>query len=954
LKYKYNSDSEPGFDYGYVFIDAEFPDSCGWIGDLGDTIRCYGGPNGTTLEDIDLSNLCADPDLCDDMPTCDYSGDSVKICFVVISDGGWDDEDGGYATVDGALNIDDIYIDTAPSSGDSVVTDFETGTLEGWEMCAGFSPGDYTAIRHRTSFINNDVCGFDNCDMEECVLTFWNPGIAGQYGNGGHYAGDFFKRAFSPSIDMTAYPSRGYVIARDAYLDLPIANWIFFRYYVSYVQDVNCPVGAWSVPVSDNYVYYSPTPNCGYNEWGFSQYVPTDADSLKIGLSAWNGCNVWEVPCTNGNETPVFDNVKLGIWDLSAPQASIRAVDNYTDSFPEDDTLVLPAEPGNCHVDAAGNTALIDAANNKSQEGYFLRLADSLVISLDAPDVYAELCFRIRPGPCTDLTDGFFVTKYPGTWANCALNTTTYCTRMDTAFAAGDGDTASSYENQVVFEGYFASMIHEDDGNWPGYEGEEIFPDSLFTPGTLIYYHIRTSFLPGPGPYAYLPATADPGDVDTWFEVEVLPNRCDQPCMLYCDYYNRGAQAPIEAALTALGRTWDRFDLRAESSHQANGIGNRLLGAGFYRLVRGPIGPSNDHLQFYNVIMVNTGHFDAGVCFSDGGTGTPDDPSNDIGFMDQWVNEGRYKGLWLNGDNIATDFATATAGPKPNFLNNTMSASLVASSYRDYVGHGPDISTTCRMLTSEYGWCDFEDSSWFWEWWEYANYIYLTGSACPDRYNYDVLDYGSGGGLTFYMHQYDRTDLSHPPGGLAASIYHAFPAANAPFDSVKTLIDGFSMHALRNGSNCGANYPGIDYWVGIALLLKDRLGDAVGHACPFFDQIMGVQYCPPVYPDLTTGIEPGGPRTYANALFQNYPNPFRSVSGTTIHYSVAKAGRVEVRVFDVAGRLVNTIVDQAKLGENFVVWDGKAGDGRKVASGVYFYQVKTDQFSAQKKMMLVN
>jgi hypothetical protein len=51
---------------------------------------------------------------------------------------------------------------------------------------------------------------------------------------------------------------------------------------------------------------------------------------------------------------------------------------------------------------------------------------------------------------------------------------------------------------------------------------------------------------------------------------------------------------------------------------------------------------------------------------------------------------------------------------------------------------------------------------------------------------------------------------------------------------------------------------------------------------------------------------------------------------------------------------VNTIADQAKLGDNFVVWDGKGSNGRSVASGVYFYQIKTDKFSAHKKMLLVN
>jgi hypothetical protein len=398
------------------------------------------------------------------------------------------------------------------------------------------------------------------------------------------------------------------------------------------------------------------------------------------------------------------------------------------------------------------------------------------------------------------------------------------------------------------------------------------------------------------------------------------------------------------------------MDLRAESSHQGNGIGNRLLGAGRYRLARGPIGPSNDHLAQYNVMLVNTGHFDTGVCISDGGTGTPDDPTNDVGFLDQWINEGRMKGLWMNGDNIACDFANSVSGPKPNFLNTTLSASLVACSYRNYVGHPVEREYTCRMLTSEFGWADFEDSFWPWPWWEYANYVYLVGSACPDRYDYDVLDYGSGAGLTYYMHIYDQTDVTHGPGGLAASIYHTFTAANAPFDSVKTLIDGFSLHALRMGGLCD-NPAGLPYQVGIALMLKDRLGDDMGNGCPFGDQDLAVQYCSPVFPDTTlpyTGIDRPGPRMHANALFQNYPNPFRSVSGTAIHYSVAKAGRVEVRIFDVAGRLVNTVVDQAKLGENFVVWDGKTSNGRSVASGVYFYQIKTDLFSAQKKMMLVN
>ncbi len=107
------------------------------------------------------------------------------------------------------------------------------------------------------------------------------------------------------------------------------------------------------------------------------------------------------------------------------------------------------------------------------------------------------------------------------------------------------------------------------------------------------------------------------------------------------------------------------------------------------------------------------------------------------------------------------------------------------------------------------------------------------------------------------------------------------------------------------------------------------------------------------YNEVISGIG-DSPRQSAYFLGQNQPNPFRSVDGTTIHYSVAKAGKIQINIFDVAGRLVNTISDNAKAGGNFVTWDGKSREGAKVATGVYFYQIKTDGWKAQKKMLMVN
>jgi len=94
-------------------------------------------------------------------------------------------------------------------------------------------------------------------------------------------------------------------------------------------------------------------------------------------------------------------------------------------------------------------------------------------------------------------------------------------------------------------------------------------------------------------------------------------------------------------------------------------------------------------------------------------------------------------------------------------------------------------------------------------------------------------------------------------------------------------------------------------------------------------------------------------RAYPNVLLQNYPNPFRAISGTHISYTAEKPGRVEVKIFDSAGRLVRTMVGRAVTGRNSSFWDGRTGDGTRLPSGVYFYEIAMDGFRAQKKMILV-
>ncbi len=93
------------------------------------------------------------------------------------------------------------------------------------------------------------------------------------------------------------------------------------------------------------------------------------------------------------------------------------------------------------------------------------------------------------------------------------------------------------------------------------------------------------------------------------------------------------------------------------------------------------------------------------------------------------------------------------------------------------------------------------------------------------------------------------------------------------------------------------------------------------------------------------------------ALKQNYPNPFNPT--TTISFSIPQ-NNVETRlitslhVYDLTGRLVKTLINEnIEPGYHFVVWNGTDTYGKPVASGMYLYQLKTNNFVNTKKLVLL-
>ena len=129
-----------------------------------------------------------------------------------------------------------------------------------------------------------------------------------------------------------------------------------------------------------------------------------------------------------------------------------------------------------------------------------------------------------------------------------------------------------------------------------------------------------------------------------------------------------------------------------------------------------------------------------------------------------------------------------------------------------------------------------------------------------------------------------------------------------------------------------------------AELLAKILGGALPTGC--------IQSVNPV--DTGQPDEIDAPRqTY---LAQNVPNPFNPV--TRIEFDLARDGLVSLKVYDVAGRLVRTLIDAPLTrgrytGEKATVWDGLGSSGERVSSGIYFYQLNAPGYLATRKMVLL-
>ena len=108
-------------------------------------------------------------------------------------------------------------------------------------------------------------------------------------------------------------------------------------------------------------------------------------------------------------------------------------------------------------------------------------------------------------------------------------------------------------------------------------------------------------------------------------------------------------------------------------------------------------------------------------------------------------------------------------------------------------------------------------------------------------------------------------------------------------------------------------------------------------------------------PPANDSLAAGNPE--ATLLIANYPNPFNPE--TWIPYQLSKAGDVQITIYDTHGILVRKLtLGHQSAGiytsrNRAAYWDGRNGRGERVASGIYFYQLQTDEMSPLRKMVIL-
>jgi hypothetical protein len=271
--------------------------------------------------------------------------------------------------------------------------------------------------------------------------------------------------------------------------------------------------------------------------------------------------------------------------------------------------------------------------------------------------------------------------------------------------------------------------------------------------------------------------------------------------------------------------------------------------------------------------------------------------------IQSWIQQsGKDRNFWISGDDVA--YELGSQGAEHNaFLGFTCGARFT----RDIWENVPQ-DTLHPIVTGVPG----SPTA--------GRFMHLNGD-CPLISGFDLIAQSSQaqiGGKSGVLLRY--------PNGQPATTRYATRYAPTGNDSARAVFSGFGFNSIEEGGER------------IQLMKNIVNGYFKENACY-----------------VATAVEesPGSeaPR-FRSQLFQNAPNPFNP--STTIRYAVSQRGPVTLDIFSVGGARVRTLVSRPHdPGVYDVRWNGTDDSGRPVASGVYFYKLRSTGFADSKKLILL-
>jgi len=307
---------------------------------------------------------------------------------------------------------------------------------------------------------------------------------------------------------------------------------------------------------------------------------------------------------------------------------------------------------------------------------------------------------------------------------------------------------------------------------------------------------------------------------------------------------------------------------------------------------------------YYSVILLLSGDINSGVLGPYNNLG-----NNDTKMLQDFLlggTTGSHRGLFVEGDGFVESEDGST------LLNSFLYVSLRDPSYLLLTGN----TDGCVDLVAQTPITTNGD-------------IYGVRNGC--LFTNDVLTPGT---------RSVPASLYRPAGNatapVVASVFHDVDAVNGEF--WQSLVDGFNITNLRSRF-CDGSYGRLAYYY-------NALTNIFGKICA----ISGT-------PTITTDV-PQNPNGQAFVDFMNLRNNPLVSGQATVNFGLAKSDHVQVRVFDVSGRLVRTLADRQfapKTGGWTLTWDGTDDTGHQVARGVYFTQVKylNSRFTDAKKLTVL-